>query len=131
MMGSNARDVRQEGSQVQIAQWPVKGIDMPDAVAQYSVNGQTYLVTANEDDSREWNGFDETGRVGDAGYVLDSATFPYRDALKANIGRLNITTATGDTDNDCDYDEIHSYGARSISIWNATTGTLVWDSGDE
>lgn len=131
MTGTNAMDASDQGSEVQIAQWPVKGVYMPDAVAQYSVNGQTYLVTANEGDAREYNGYEETGRLGDASYVLDSAAFPYREALKANIGRLNITTASGDTDGDGDYDEIHVYGGRSFSIWNAATGALVWDSGDE
>lgn len=70
-------------------------------------------------------------RAGSAAYVLDPVAFPYADALKANIGRLNITTASGDTDGDGDFDEIHAYGSRSISIWNAATGALVWDSGDD
>ena len=56
--------------------------------------------------------------------------FQFRDALKANLGRLNVTLASGDTDGDGDYDEIHAFGARSFSIWNATSGALVWDSGD-
>ncbi|NND07468.1 MAG: hypothetical protein HKN87_13910 [Saprospiraceae bacterium] len=33
-------------------------------------------------------------------------------------------------DGDGDIDQIYSYGARSFSIWDATTGSLVWDSGD-
>lgn len=131
LLGSNALDASDQGTEIQIANWPVKGVYMPDAIAQYSVNGQTYLVTANEGDAREYSGYEETGRLGDATYVLDSAAFPYREALKANIGRLNITTASGDTDNDGDFDEIHVYGGRSFSIWNAATGALVWDSGDE
>jgi hypothetical protein len=130
-LAANSLDVSDQGTEIQLANWPVKGIYMPDAIAQYTVGGQTYLVTANEGDAREYSGLDETGRVGDATYVLDSATFPYRDALKANIGRLNITRASGDLDGDGDYDEIHAYGGRSISIWNATTGALVWDSGNE
>ena len=30
------------------------GIRMPDAIAAYTVGGETYLVTANEGDAREW-----------------------------------------------------------------------------
>ena len=131
LLGSNSLDASDQGTAIQIANWPVKGVYMPDAVAQYTVNGQTYLVTANEGDAREYNGYEETGRLGDATYVLDSMTFPYREALKANIGRINITTASGDTDNDGDFDEIHVYGGRSFTIWNAATGALVWDSGNE
>ena len=32
---------------------------------------------------------------------------------------------------DGDLDEIYTYGARSFSIWNGTTGALVYDSGNE
>ncbi|MES2775054.1 MAG: choice-of-anchor I family protein [Bacteroidota bacterium] len=127
----NALDISDQGGVVEIANWPVKGVYMPDAIASYSVGGQTYLVTANEGDAREYNAYSELARAGDANYVLDSATFPFREALKANIGRINVTTGSGDTDGDGDFDEIHAYGARSISIWNATTGALVWDSGDD
>jgi len=128
---TNALDISDQGGVVEIANWPVKGVYMPDAIASYSIAGQTYLVTANEGDAREYSGYSEIKRVSDATYVLDPLAFPYADALKANIGRLNITTASGDTDGDGDFDEIHAYGARSISIWNATTGTLVWDSRDD
>ena len=124
-------DVSDQGGIVEIANWPVKGLYMPDAIASYSVGGVTYLVTANEGDDREYTAYAEVIRAGSAAYVLDPVAFPYADALKANIGRLNITTASGDTDGDGDFDEIHAYGSRSISIWNAATGALVWDSGDD
>ena len=128
---ANALDISDQGGVVEIANWPVRGVYMPDAIASYVVGGQAYYVTANEGDQREYNAFNEGLRVSSAAYVLDPVKFPYADALKANIGRLNITTASGDTDNDGGFDERHAYGGRSISIWNATTGALVWDSGSE
>lgn len=33
--------------------WPVMGIYMPDSISSFTFNGTTYLVTANEGDSRE------------------------------------------------------------------------------
>lgn len=42
-----------------------------------------------------------------------------------------MTNKTGDSDNDGDLDEIHVFGSRSFSIWNATTGAQVFDSGDD
>ncbi|UZM99815.1 hypothetical protein OL548_07280 [Lysinibacillus sp. MHQ-1] len=30
---------------------------MPDGISSYEVNGKTYLVTANEGDSRDWKGY--------------------------------------------------------------------------
>ena len=35
----------------------LKGIRMPDAISVYTVDGIDYLITANEGDSRDWNGY--------------------------------------------------------------------------
>jgi DNA-binding beta-propeller fold protein YncE len=40
-------------AKVNIRNWPVKGIYMPDSIDSFTYNGKTYLVTANEGDSRE------------------------------------------------------------------------------
>ncbi|MFB9054716.1 choice-of-anchor I family protein [Formosa undariae] len=116
-----------------MANWPVKGMYMPDAIAYYELNGIGYVVTANEGDAREYDTFVDEAKVGDGDYVLDPITFPNGDLLKLeqNIGRLAVANTTGDIDNDGDFDEIHMYGARSFSIRNATTGALVYDSGDD
>ncbi len=128
----NALDVSDQNlPNVQIANWPVRGLYMPDAIASYKVAGQTYLVTANEGDAREYTGYSEIVRLSAASYVLDPVKFPNAGAIKANLGRLNVTTASGDTDGDGDFDEIHAFGSRSFSIFNATTGALVWDSKDD
>ncbi|MFN5847751.1 MAG: choice-of-anchor I family protein, partial [Chitinophagales bacterium] len=129
--GAGALDASDQGSDIHIAQWPVKGVYMPDAIANFNVGGQNYIITANEGDAREYNAYSEIKRISDATYILDSVRFPNRQELKANIGRLNITTASGDTDNDGDFDEIHTFGSRSVSIFNSTTGALVWDGGSD
>jgi hypothetical protein len=46
------------------------------------------------------------------------------------LGRLKVTNSIGDTDNDGDFDQIYSYGARSFSIWNSQ-GEQVFDSGND
>ncbi|MCC6459981.1 MAG: choice-of-anchor I family protein [Saprospiraceae bacterium] len=113
--------------------WPVKGLYQPDAIAYWSDGANEYLATANEGDVREWSGYAEITRLNSSSYVLDPAVFPDAAYLKRSelLGRLNVSTASGDTDGDGDFDEIHSFGGRSVSIWNATTGALVWDSGDD
>jgi len=130
-VAGNALDANDQVGLVQIANWPVKGNYMPDAIASYEAGGQTYLVTANEGDSREYFGFSEQVRLSSATYILDPVKFPFPDALKANLGRINVTTASGDTDGDGDFDEINVFGSRSFSIWNSSTGQLVWDSKDQ
>jgi hypothetical protein len=113
--------------------WNIKGMFQPDALAYWNAGGVEYLLTANEGDSREWDAYAEIVRLSSSSYQLDPVAFPDASYLKRPelLGRLNVTTATGDTDGDGDFDEIHAYGGRSISIWNATTGALVWDSGDD
>lgn len=120
----------QDGAAGLFNTWPVKGIYCPDAITVNPHNGNPYLFTANEGDAREWAGFAENVRLGNASYVLDPTAFPNRTTLKTNaqLGRLNVTRTLGDTDGDGDYDEIYAQGGRSFSIWNGNTGELLFDS---
>jgi hypothetical protein len=116
---------------INIAQWPVQGMYMPDAISSYSYRGDTFIVAANEGDSRDYSGFSEEARVKEL--ALDPTVFPNAADLKkdAQIGRLKTTKAAGvngDTDNDGDVDVIYTFGGRSFSIRNSR-GELVFDSG--
>ncbi len=126
----NGLDASDRDDTINIENYPVLGMYQPDAIATYTVDGKTYLVTANEGDAREYDGFEEEERIKDLD--LDPTAFPNADALQAdeNLGRLDITTTLGDTDGDGDFDELYAYGARSFSIWDED-GNLVWDSGDQ
>jgi 6-phosphogluconolactonase (cycloisomerase 2 family) len=125
-------DASDQTTDVLIANWPVKGMRLPDAIATFEVGGTPYLLTANEGDARDYSGFSEQVRLGATGYTLDATAFPYANLLKNNnvLGRLNVTNKLGDTDGDGDFDEIYAYGGRSFSIYNATTGAEVHDSGN-
>ncbi len=124
----NEIDVSDEDGKMELKNWPVKGVYMPDGIAVTEVGGIPYLFTANEGDAREWGDFEEPVRIKDV--QLDAAAFPGADALqaKAVLGRLNITKFLGDKDGDGDYDELYSFGARSFSVWNGITGAQVYDS---
>ncbi len=126
-------DASDRDNVINIATWPLRGMFEPDAVSVYPSGDTTYLLTANEGEARDWPGYTDEIRAGNAGYVLDPTVFPNAATLKANanLGRLNVSRATGDTDGDGDFDQIHVFGARSFSIWNAATGALVFDSGDQ
>jgi hypothetical protein len=126
------RDLNGIAGKINIQHWPVAGMYQPDAIAAFTVGGQTYYITANEGDARDWPGFSEEVRVGNSGYVLDPVVFPNASVLKQNInlGRLQLTNATGKLNNDNTFDQIHALGARSFSIRDAA-GNLVYDSGDE
>ena len=123
----NALDVSNDDDAINFATWPVKGFYMPDALESYQYKNETFLVTANEGDARDYDGFSEEGRVKDL--ELDPIAFPNAADLQEdeNLGRLKITTAYGDANKDGLYEELYAYGARSFSIWSAA-GTLVYDS---
>ncbi|WP_188813198.1 choice-of-anchor I family protein [Hymenobacter cavernae] len=125
-------DASDQSGDVLIANWPIKGMRQPDAIASFEVGGTPYLLTANEGDARDYTGFSEQVRLGSSGYVLDPMAFPNAALLKNTsvLGRLNVTNKTGDTDGDGDFDEIYAYGGRSFSIYNATTGAEAYDSGN-
>jgi hypothetical protein len=122
---------RNPTSAINIRNWPVHGMYQPDGVHAVTVQGRRYYITANEGDARDYAAFGEEARVGDVDFVLDPVAFPNAGELKAEtaLGRLNVTTATGDLDGDGDFDRIDAFGARSVSILDQQ-GRLVWDSGD-
>ncbi|MBD2254008.1 PEP-CTERM sorting domain-containing protein [Nostoc parmelioides FACHB-3921] len=133
----NGFDASDRDNAINIANWPVLGMYQPDGIASYTVNGKTYIVTANEGDARDYDGFGEQVRLGNNQYVLDPTAFPNANVLKnnANLGRLNVTTALGDENKNGSFEKIYSYGARSFSIWESDQATgklkLVFDSGDQ
>lgn len=126
----NEIDPSDKDGKKELNNWPVYGVYMPDAIDHVKINGADYIVTANEGDSRDYDGFSEEQRVKDL--VLDTTAFPNFVELQKdeNIGRLKITSTMGDTDGDGDYDALYSYGARSFTIWNGN-GQMVYDSGSE
>lgn len=127
---ANAIDISDKDSAIAFNPWNIKGMFMPDAISNYEVNGTTYFVTANEGDAREYGTYADISRLGSSSVILDPMVFPNASELKkdAKMGRLNIVNKMGDTDGDGDIDELVSFGARSFSIWNGTTGNLVFDS---
>ncbi len=134
----NGLDASNSDLSINIMNFPVFGMYMPDAIASYKVGDTTFLLTANEGDARaDWGSAnDEEIRFGSSSYIVDTAKFGGAAnvaALKASsaMGRLNLTKAFGDFNKDGKYDSAFCYGARSFSVWNSVTGKLAWDSKDQ
>jgi hypothetical protein len=127
-------DASDRDGQVNVRPWPVFGMYQPDAIAAYSAGGQTYLVTANEGDARDYPGLREEARV--SALPLNTALFTSAACggvactNNAALGRLTVTRELGRNPLTGRYDALYAFGARSISIW-AADGRQVWDSGDE
>lgn len=110
------------------------GTYMPDGIASYRAGEGTYLVTANEGDAREWGTYVEPARVKDLGkngLPPVCATSPLAAQTgDANLGRLNVSTADGLSEDGTCYESLHAFGSRSFSIWSAD-GNQVFDSGED
>jgi DNA-binding beta-propeller fold protein YncE len=130
-MAENAFDVSDKDSKIALATWPIKAYYLPDAISFFSTGGASYIALANEGDTRAWKGYDEEARV--KSLKLDPIKFPNAATLQldANLGRLTVSKAFGDTDGDGDYDELYATGGRSLSILNASTGALVANIGKD
>lgn len=180
----NELDVADNDDIVNIRNWPIFGMFMPDAIASYEFAGTTYLVTANEGDAREYfdeditdeatclaaGGFDFDDDDGclvfidefdvedllDTGATIDLPNADFSFLFDANgdglvngddlntddsLARYAVTTVNGETAGcditngadigNCSFDALFGYGARSFSIYNATTRQRVFDSGSD
>lgn len=119
---ANALDVQSNGA-IQLETVPFNGMYMPDGAASYTVNGKTYLLTANEGDASEFRVNAST--VGALKGSLDPESEAYK-FLKDTTAYDAIEVA-GDMGND----GIYMYGGRSFSIWSADTMDQVYDSGND
>lgn len=126
---ANALDASDRDGKADIRPHPVKGVYMPDAIAHFRERGRTYLVTANEGDSRDWECHSDEIRVKDA--KLSPTAFPDAATLQrdAELGRLTVL-ADSPKDADGRYTELRAFGGRSVSV-RAADGSLIWDSGSE
>ena len=129
----NGADISDNNGQILIANWPIKSFYQPDGIANYTVAGTNYIVTANEGDEKEYTGFVERIAVGDATYNLDATSYPQSSMLKQtyNAGRFRVSAFSGNTDANAEMEQIYALGGRSFSIFNATTKQIVYDSGDD
>ena len=111
------------------------GIYMPDGIATFTANGTTYFITANEGDDRDdflAKGQKETQRVGHSSMVLSSSAFPSAADLKKDtaLGRLTVISTMG-MNSSGQYEKLYTLGGRSFSVYNASTGAQVYDSGND
>jgi len=141
----NELDISDKDKKVNIKNWPVLGMYLPDGIAVYEYEGDVYVLTANEGDSRDYDGFSEETRVEKitdkirlnaenyTGYSQEELDDLVSEGLfdKENMGRLKITTVNGYEDGV--YEALYSYGARSFSIWKIKEDSieLTFDSGSD
>lgn len=106
---------------ISLQNWPVKGMYQPDAIGTYQVAGETFVLTANEGDSRDF----EVSTVAELTLSEDAfasrlSENPFVDSVAElgapeNLGTLEVTNQLGDEDGDGEFEELYLFGARSFS----------------
>jgi hypothetical protein len=86
----------------------------PDSIAAYEAKGKTYLVMANEGDTREDDG--------DKARVKDKASL---SGAPSDLGQLNVSTTDSTSGTN-----LVTFGGRSFSIRD-DNGNLIFDSGNQ
>jgi DNA-binding beta-propeller fold protein YncE len=105
----NEIDPSDRDGRIELRSVAAKGFYQPDGMVSYSAGGKTFLVMANEGDSR-WDEQDEARGTAFGG--------------SGDLARLTVSTADSSPGN------LMAFGARSFSIRD-TDGNLVFDSGSE
>ncbi len=114
--------------------WPIFGMYQPDSIAAFTAGGQSYVATANEGDSRD---YEETSvselSLDPASFDLSSYPVDTVEELQQpeHLGNLEVTSELGDIDGDDQHEQLYAYGGRSMSIWRLENDglQLVYDSG--
>ena len=112
----------QKNDVIEFGNYPnVYGIKMPDGISVTEIGGKTYLLTANEGDSRaDWTGLDNE---------YENVTSPTGNVtLEKKVVWFNTNMWDG-----LDSDKAYVFGGRSFSVYEATDNglVLVYDSGSE
>lgn len=127
-------DASDRDGAIDVRNHPVSSLYLPDAIASYERRGETYLVTANEGDSREWGDYVDAERLADSAYPLCPDVFADAEVLldDAELGRLTVSEEDGIRGEGAGAcrEEIVALGGRSLSI-RTTDGELVADTGDD
>ncbi len=121
--------------------WPVKGMYQPDAIDSYEVGDQTFVVTANEGDAKDF----EVGILGDLnldpnGFELSENA--YVDSVgqlqqPEHLGNMEVNEAAmaefADENGNGQYSDIYAIGGRSFTVWRVDDDGLtpVFDSGND
>ncbi len=149
LTGNAGLDATDKDDAINLQNAPVLGAYLPDTIRLLELDGEVFIITANEGDSRDYEAYSEEYRIGDEEITLAADVFPDAAVLKeeANLGRLRLTTAqgyrptpecvalvttTGDP-SECEFEAIYVFGGRSMSIFQVTEDGLeqVFDTGSQ
>ncbi|WP_414054929.1 choice-of-anchor I family protein [Macrococcus equi] len=133
----NTIDVSDKDKKINMQNYPLLGMYQPDGIAQMKIKGKTYLLTANEGDSQDYEGFSEETRIADIADKFDMNSKYLKGVdpkvLKddKSLGRLKTTISQSFVNKEGKYTAPVTFGGRSFSIRSAENLGLIYDSGSD
>ena len=132
-LGETAFDINKDDEQYAARTYPgVKSIRMLDGISLYEANGKTYLLTANEGDSREWGEEDTEGFYLNELEVDGGMASPAGNIKEGEVAGKVVYFDSSDYDG-LDANTDYLFGGRSFTIFevSATGMTEVYSSGND
>ncbi|WP_342387369.1 choice-of-anchor I family protein [Salinicoccus bachuensis] len=140
----NAMDPSDRDDRMGLRQVPVLGLYQPDGITSFEKDGETYILTANEGDAQDYDGYSEEARVADlqgaieldaenyGGYTQEGLDEMMSGDLFSdeNLGRLTVTKQHDYKDGST-HEAIVSFGGRSFSVLKGSDLSQIYDSGNE
>lgn len=126
-------DVSDKDNTVNMKNYPLFGMYQPDGIAQMKIKGKTYILTANEGDTQDYDGYSEEARIADisdqfnynSSYLKGTDQAIFND--KKTLGRLKTSTSNPFVNKNGKYDVPVTFGGRSFSILNSDL-SMIYDS---
>ena len=139
-------DASDRDNAINIRPLNVQGMYQPDAIAAVTVGGNTYMITANEGDAREYpcllggtsttTAEREDPRYGDVGLDTNMTPSAVAGRLRVTVMPPAVVTGTKVTSS-TKVTLVYSFGARSFTVWKTNpidgvhAANIVYDSGDD
>lgn len=138
----NGLDTNDEDGKPVIQPEPVLGLYQPDGLAYINIDGTDYILTANEGDSQDYEGYSEETDVKELleGGFLDLKAENYAGISQEELDKLvqeglkdliNLKVTTDHNFKEGDkHTALVAFGGRSFSILKAEDLSMIYDSGD-
>ena len=81
-------DASDKDEAINFAKYPVLGMYQPDGIDILTIDGKDYLITPNEGDSRDYDGFSEEARVGEVKDEISLNAENYKGFTQTELDKL-------------------------------------------
>lgn len=136
----NTLDVKKDGK-ANPETMPLLGLYQPDGIEAAQIGDRSYIVTANEGDTRDYEGYSEESKIKDLKEKIGLKATNYKgfsqsqldkmigNGLLDEIGDVKVSKEEGQKNGT--YEALYTNGGRSFSILDANTMKQVYDSGGD